>query len=74
MKIHKITCNDTNKCHDDLKLLFPNVISISHLENNHIIIESNDYDVNGHVLKSSYNLMIKSDRDSIKTIADKEFV
>ena len=68
-----------NECHQEIKLLYPNIISILHHPDNHIIFEGGDYDTKGSVkaiawkkdeeLKLSPELQIR-----YREIAKREFV
>jgi hypothetical protein len=62
MKVIKIKCNNSEDCQTQIKSINANVISILHLENNHIVIEEGDYNVDGSVKKSS---ALKSEIDKI---------
>ena len=85
MKIEKISCPvidgkiDSNKCHDDLKLANPNLLSILHEPNNHLLIDDIDYDNKGHVKganikKTELNKMDSNFKTKFDVIAAKEFV
>jgi len=52
LKYLKIICNKPTsaQCHDEIKKIHPNVISIYHEPNNHILYFKDDYDENGHVI------------------------
>ena len=81
MKVLKITCNEKSvkECFSNVKLKEKNIISLLHFPNNHLVIESKDYDKDGHVKNSSFNDIIKSKIDSkhlqtFQNLADKEFI
>ena len=78
MKIEDITCADAITCSAQLKITYPNMISISHIQNAHIIIESGDYDVKGHVKFSRYESAGKNidaaKKIIVEAIANKEFI
>ena len=65
MDILKITCTPKSEssCHESIKLSHPNVLSILHEPNNHIIIENTDYDNDGHVKKSKWTKTVKDKLD-----------
>lgn len=84
MKILKINCpitdgiTDSGKCHDDLKISNPNMISVLHEPNNHILIMKDDYDNNGHVklsavIKSEEGKLDVSFKPIFDEIKNKEF-
>ena len=79
MKVLKITCSKNEDCHANLISANPNMVSIVHFPNNHILIDKQDYDNKGHVkaiawkkdeeLKLSPELQIR-----FREIVKREFV
>lgn len=47
MKIIKITCPDSDICMSQIKAKYPQVTSVSHIPNNHIVTFPEDYDNKG---------------------------
>ncbi len=72
MKIIKVTCptksdqEDATTCFKTLKQNNPNIISVIHTPQEHILLEQSDYDEKGKVkpnqlrqqMKNSYNLKV----------------
>lgn len=79
MKVLKINCRTKESCHDDVKAIYPSMISLVHDPNNHLVIFASDYDKDGHVKKGSLQLTDKNELDSnarirFEQIEEKEFV
>jgi len=79
MKVLKITCADTTTCHEQAALSNPNMVSMLHHPNNHILIMKADYTDKGHVKKSAWKISEENKLDSkyredFKKIAKHEFV
>jgi len=49
MIILDISCTDPSECHDKIKAKIPNTVNISHIKNNHIVIEKLDIDSKGNI-------------------------
>ena len=80
MKVLKITCNDKSElCHAEVVKTNPNMVSMVHYPNNHILIDAIDYDNNGHVKKSAWkideeNKLDEEIKNKMRVSYEKEFV
>jgi hypothetical protein len=79
LKVLKITCVDGKDCHAYCLSLDPSCVSVWHKPNNHITFSADDYDIDGHVKKSSVldNHIKELDvtvRSEFMQILNKEFV
>jgi hypothetical protein len=72
MHLIKFSCADKTpeECHKEVLLTYPNMVSMVHSPNNHMIIEKEDYDNKGHVKKEKYTKEIK---DKVDLTARLEF-
>jgi hypothetical protein len=81
MNVVKTSCTDETaaQCYDSLKLTNPNMVSLVHFPNNHIVIDKLDYDDKGHVKKTAWKKTEEDKLDLItknkmRVIYEKEFV
>jgi len=58
LRIFKVICdeNEPTKCHNDIASRLQDVVSISHIPNNHIVLFNIDYDEKGHIDKNIHLL------------------
>ena len=56
MIILDIACTNPSECHDQIKEKVPNVVSISHINNNHIVTIDKDHDSKGNIDKDIHKL------------------
>lgn len=60
MRIFNLVCTssdkDSNKCHNIVVARLQDVVSISHIDNNHIVLFKSDYDENGYIDKNIHLL------------------
>jgi hypothetical protein len=56
MKISNIVCTDINACFTNVVCQDPNVISIHHEKNNHILYYLSDYDKDGNMITDSLDV------------------
>jgi len=66
MDVLKMTCIgiDPQKCHQNLVKQDNTIISILHLQNNHLVFASDDYDQYGHVKRSSFTKTVEDKLDN----------
>ena len=59
MKILKIRCVDSSSCHNNIKVSYPNVVEVSHINDKHIVLMRSDFDSKGKLPKSIHLLAWK---------------
>ena len=61
----KITCIglEVDQCQSQLTLTNPNLVSVLHIPNNHILIMKDDYDLKGAVKRASATDKVEADLD-----------
>jgi len=58
LRLFNLTCQELQeaKCHNIISSRLQDVISVSHIPNNHIVLFNTDYDENGHIDKNIHLL------------------
>lgn len=66
-------CTDSKTCTQELMLQYPNIRSINHFPNEHVINFENDYDIQGSPKKSEFDKVVFTKSKKLTEIASKEF-
>jgi hypothetical protein len=80
LKVLNITCNgETTTCHDSHRAEYPQMVSMLHQPNNHILIMKGDYNSKGSIKKSAWSIAEENKLDTefkakMKLVYEKEFV
>ncbi len=80
MKVMKVTCGTGTmaECHDLLLQTNPNMISVLHNPDDHVLIMKEDYNKDGHVLKTAWNVVEENKlsdkiKNKMRIIYEREF-